>query len=53
MYLKYYEVGLMKPSDKRNRFVLNQLEYNKGYYKELICGTTDMVIYKKIVDLLK
>ena len=26
MYLKFYEIGLMKFSDKRNRFVLNQLE---------------------------
>jgi hypothetical protein len=32
----------MKFSDKRHRFGFKYLEKNKGYYKELVCGTADV-----------
>jgi len=43
----------MKTKDGRSRFCLQALQKGKGYYKSLVCGTSDPNLFNQVIQYLK
>lgn len=51
--LPYYSVQALEFKYNRHRFVLQATIDGHGYYKTLVCGSSDKKLYSRIMDALK